>query len=148
MSTGSLSFDKDVFGASCCVCVCVCVCALAILVRTYFTRMNLMLMSDYNMCLYNIYLCDNLYHVDSPPCAMSDYTRCVCTISILVLMYTTWNTLCECQTVPCVDAFGGQASGINLPSSVFASEFEEDVGMLNKAAPISGKKPAHRILVH
>jgi hypothetical protein len=30
---------------------------------------------------------------------------------------------------------------------VFASEFEEEVGMLNKAAPISGKKPVHRILV-
>ncbi|KAM4771735.1 protein LTV1 homolog [Rhinophrynus dorsalis] len=27
---------------------------------------------------------------------------------------------------------------INLPSSVFASEFEEDVGLLNKAAPIRG----------
>ena len=39
-------------------------------------------------------------------------------------------------------------SGINLPSSVFASEFEEEVGMLNKAAPISGRKRAHRILVH
>ncbi|XP_025722043.1 protein LTV1 homolog isoform X2 [Callorhinus ursinus] len=29
-------------------------------------------------------------------------------------------------------------TGIKLPSSVFASEFEEDVGLLNKAAPISG----------
>ncbi|KAJ6660158.1 hypothetical protein lerEdw1_018085 [Lerista edwardsae] len=29
---------------------------------------------------------------------------------------------------------------INLPSSVFASEFEEDVGLLNKAAPISGPR--------
>ncbi|XP_038873654.1 protein LTV1 homolog isoform X2 [Salvelinus namaycush] len=28
----------------------------------------------------------------------------------------------------------------NLPSSVFASEFEEEVGMLNKAAPISGPR--------
>ncbi|PIO38153.1 hypothetical protein AB205_0158480 [Aquarana catesbeiana] len=27
---------------------------------------------------------------------------------------------------------------INLPSSVFASEFEEDVGLLNKAAPVRG----------
>uniref|UniRef100_A0A3B4XT47 Protein LTV1 homolog n=1 Tax=Seriola lalandi dorsalis TaxID=1841481 RepID=A0A3B4XT47_SERLL len=31
----------------------------------------------------------------------------------------------------------GDAANINLPSSVFASEFEEDVGLLNKAAPIS-----------
>ncbi|XP_070847400.1 protein LTV1 homolog [Chaetodon trifascialis] len=29
---------------------------------------------------------------------------------------------------------------INLPSSVFASEFEEDVGLLNKAAPITGPR--------
>ncbi|KAM3624375.1 uncharacterized protein V6R79_022624 [Siganus canaliculatus] len=29
---------------------------------------------------------------------------------------------------------------IKLPSSVFASEFEEDVGLLNKAAPISGPR--------
>ncbi|XP_032999816.1 protein LTV1 homolog [Lacerta agilis] len=32
------------------------------------------------------------------------------------------------------------APTINLPSSVFASEFEEDVGLLNKAAPISGPR--------
>ncbi|XP_062287086.1 protein LTV1 homolog [Scomber scombrus] len=32
------------------------------------------------------------------------------------------------------------AATINLPSSVFASEFEEDVGLLNKAAPISGPR--------
>lgn len=32
------------------------------------------------------------------------------------------------------------AANINLPSSVFASEFEEDVGLLNKAAPISGPR--------
>uniref|UniRef100_A0A8C2ZV85 Protein LTV1 homolog n=1 Tax=Cyclopterus lumpus TaxID=8103 RepID=A0A8C2ZV85_CYCLU len=32
------------------------------------------------------------------------------------------------------------ASSINLPSSVFASEFEEEVGLLNKAAPISGPR--------
>lgn len=32
------------------------------------------------------------------------------------------------------------ASNINLPSSVFASEFEEEVGLLNKAAPISGPR--------
>ncbi|XP_063773536.1 protein LTV1 homolog [Pseudophryne corroboree] len=31
-----------------------------------------------------------------------------------------------------------QAPTINLPSSVFASEFEEDVGLLNKAAPVRG----------
>lgn len=30
------------------------------------------------------------------------------------------------------------APSINLPSSVFASEFEEDVGLLNKAAPVRG----------
>ncbi|NP_001133096.1 LTV1-like [Salmo salar] len=33
-----------------------------------------------------------------------------------------------------------QTVSFNLPSSVFASEFEEDVGMLNKAAPISGPR--------
>ncbi|KAM7419854.1 hypothetical protein PAMA_016793 [Pampus argenteus] len=32
------------------------------------------------------------------------------------------------------------AGTINLPSSVFASEFEEDVGLLNKAAPVSGPR--------
>lgn len=31
-------------------------------------------------------------------------------------------------------------TGIKLPSSVFASEFEEDVGLLNKAAPVSGPR--------
>ncbi|XP_056264384.1 protein LTV1 homolog [Pseudoliparis swirei] len=31
-------------------------------------------------------------------------------------------------------------ANINLPSSVFASEFEEEVGLLNKAAPISGPR--------
>ncbi|XP_063297283.1 protein LTV1 homolog [Pelobates fuscus] len=30
------------------------------------------------------------------------------------------------------------APSINLPSSVFASEFEEDIGLLNKAAPVGG----------
>lgn len=33
-----------------------------------------------------------------------------------------------------------QTSSINLPSSVFASEFEEEVGLLNKAAPVSGPR--------
>ncbi|KAM9362837.1 protein LTV1 homolog isoform 2-T2 [Symphorus nematophorus] len=33
-----------------------------------------------------------------------------------------------------------KAASINLPSSVFASEFEEEVGLLNKAAPISGPR--------
>ncbi|XP_007422967.1 protein LTV1 homolog [Python bivittatus] len=33
------------------------------------------------------------------------------------------------------------APTINLPSSVFASEFEEDVGLLNKAAPVPGPRP-------
>ncbi|KAG9262611.1 hypothetical protein AMEX_G24403 [Astyanax mexicanus] len=32
------------------------------------------------------------------------------------------------------------AASINLPSSVFASEFEEEVGLLNKAAPVSGPR--------
>ncbi|XP_072513393.1 protein LTV1 homolog [Salminus brasiliensis] len=32
------------------------------------------------------------------------------------------------------------AAAINLPSSVFASEFEEEVGLLNKAAPVSGPR--------
>lgn len=31
-----------------------------------------------------------------------------------------------------------KAPSIKLPSSVFATEFEEDVGLLNKAAPVSG----------
>ncbi|XP_061685581.1 protein LTV1 homolog [Syngnathoides biaculeatus] len=34
----------------------------------------------------------------------------------------------------------GHEASIKLPSSVFASEFEEDVGLLNKAAPISGPR--------
>lgn len=38
----------------------------------------------------------------------------------------------DAQTIP--------AGSIKLPSSVFASEFEEDVGLLNKAAPISGPR--------
>ncbi|XP_037107290.1 protein LTV1 homolog isoform X2 [Syngnathus acus] len=33
-----------------------------------------------------------------------------------------------------------QVVSIQLPSSVFASDFEEDVGLLNKAAPISGPR--------
>ncbi|XP_012783061.2 protein LTV1 homolog [Ochotona princeps] len=32
------------------------------------------------------------------------------------------------------------STAIKLPSSVFASEFEEDVGLLNKAAPVSGPR--------
>lgn len=32
------------------------------------------------------------------------------------------------------------STGIKLPSSVFASDFEEDVGLLNKAAPVSGPR--------
>uniref|UniRef100_A0A672G4Q9 Protein LTV1 homolog n=1 Tax=Salarias fasciatus TaxID=181472 RepID=A0A672G4Q9_SALFA len=32
------------------------------------------------------------------------------------------------------------ATSIKLPSSVFASEFEEEVGLLNKAAPVSGPR--------
>ncbi|XP_023567973.1 protein LTV1 homolog [Octodon degus] len=36
------------------------------------------------------------------------------------------------------DASVTPSTGIKLPSSVFASEFEEDVGLLNKAAPVSG----------
>ncbi|KAM4584624.1 protein LTV1 homolog [Odontesthes bonariensis] len=32
------------------------------------------------------------------------------------------------------------AAAIHLPSSVFASEFEEEVGLLNKAAPVSGPR--------
>ncbi|KAM5163091.1 protein LTV1 homolog [Mantella aurantiaca] len=37
-----------------------------------------------------------------------------------------------------VDVKPIQPPTINLPSSVFASEFEEDVGLLNKAAPVRG----------
>lgn len=36
---------------------------------------------------------------------------------------------------------------VNLPSSVFASGVEEDVGLLNKAAPESGKKSTFTILI-
>ncbi|XP_051020192.1 protein LTV1 homolog [Acomys russatus] len=32
------------------------------------------------------------------------------------------------------------STAIKLPSSVFASEFEEDIGLLNKAAPVSGPR--------
>ncbi|XP_028653136.1 protein LTV1 homolog [Erpetoichthys calabaricus] len=38
----------------------------------------------------------------------------------------------ETETVP--------AASLRLPSSVFASEFEEEVGLLNKAAPVSGPR--------
>lgn len=34
-----------------------------------------------------------------------------------------------------------QKPSLQLPSSVFASEFEEDEGMLRKAAPRSGPRP-------
>lgn len=33
---------------------------------------------------------------------------------------------------------------LNLPSSVFASNVEEDVGLLNKAAPQSGSKKIYK----
>ncbi|GAA6065587.1 protein LTV1 homolog isoform X1, partial [Tachysurus ichikawai] len=39
-----------------------------------------------------------------------------------------------------VEVLAIPAASINLPSSVFASEFEEEVGLLNKAAPISGPR--------
>lgn len=38
------------------------------------------------------------------------------------------------------DAEAAPAATLHLPSSVFASEFEEEVGLLNKAAPISGPR--------
>lgn len=38
------------------------------------------------------------------------------------------------------DTSAFSSAGIKLPSSVFASEFEEDVGLLNKAAPVSGPR--------
>ncbi|XP_036727749.1 protein LTV1 homolog [Balaenoptera musculus] len=38
------------------------------------------------------------------------------------------------------EALATSTTGIKLPSSVFASEFEEDVGLLNKAAPVSGPR--------
>ncbi|XP_025060634.1 protein LTV1 homolog isoform X1 [Alligator sinensis] len=41
----------------------------------------------------------------------------------------------EIQQIPV-----SEVPSINLPSSVFASEFEEDVGLLNKAAPVSGPR--------
>lgn len=44
--------------------------------------------------------------------------------------------LCDKTEDPCVYS----STGIKLPSSVFASEFEEDVGLLNKAAPVSGPR--------
>uniref|UniRef100_A0A1A7WC22 Protein LTV1 homolog n=1 Tax=Iconisemion striatum TaxID=60296 RepID=A0A1A7WC22_9TELE len=43
----------------------------------------------------------------------------------------------ECETIR--DENVPEAS-IHLPSSVFASEFEEEVGLLNKAAPVSGPR--------
>lgn len=39
-----------------------------------------------------------------------------------------------------------QAS-ITLPSSVFATDFEEEVGLLNKAAPVSGEPGALIIIM-
>ncbi|XP_052025319.1 protein LTV1 homolog [Apodemus sylvaticus] len=47
------------------------------------------------------------------------------------------------STDPCnekEDTSAFSSTGIKLPSSVFASEFEEDVGLLNKAAPVSGPR--------
>lgn len=38
----------------------------------------------------------------------------------------------------CFSVSFSKAPTIKLPSSVFATEFEEDVGLLNKAAPVSG----------
>lgn len=38
------------------------------------------------------------------------------------------------------DSEAAPAATLHLPSSVFASEFEEEVGLLNKAAPISGPR--------
>lgn len=38
----------------------------------------------------------------------------------------------------CFSVSFSKAPSIKLPSSVFATEFEEDVGLLNKAAPVSG----------
>ncbi|XP_045150421.1 protein LTV1 homolog [Echinops telfairi] len=38
------------------------------------------------------------------------------------------------------DVLAIPSTGIKLPSSVFASEFEEDIGLLNKAAPVSGPR--------
>jgi protein LTV1 len=37
------------------------------------------------------------------------------------------------------EQLSSQATGLKLPSSVFASKVEEDVGLLNRAAPHSGK---------
>jgi protein LTV1 len=38
-----------------------------------------------------------------------------------------------------IEQLSSQAAKLKLPSSVFASNVEEDVGLLNKAAPQSGK---------
>ncbi|XP_054848808.1 protein LTV1 homolog [Eublepharis macularius] len=49
-----------------------------------------------------------------------------------VIVTTEGEVQDEIQRIP--------APTINLPSSVFASEFEENVGLLNKAAPVSGPR--------
>lgn len=38
-----------------------------------------------------------------------------------------------------VERLSSQATSLKLPSSVFASQVEEDVGLLNRAAPHSGE---------
>lgn len=53
------------------------------------------------------------------------------------VVHFVWNHGKQCSAIILV-LFAEQVATINLPSSVFASEFEEDVGLLNKAAPISG----------
>ncbi|XP_026561397.1 protein LTV1 homolog [Pseudonaja textilis] len=50
-----------------------------------------------------------------------------------IVVFTEGEVEDEIQHIP--------APTIKLPSSVFASEFEEDVGLLNKAAPVPGPRP-------
>uniref|UniRef100_I3MK00 Protein LTV1 homolog n=1 Tax=Ictidomys tridecemlineatus TaxID=43179 RepID=I3MK00_ICTTR len=49
---------------------------------------------------------------------------------------STFHSILFKKTYMCVYS----STGIKLPSSVFASDFEEDVGLLNKAAPVSGPR--------
>ncbi|XP_066552885.1 protein LTV1 homolog [Amia ocellicauda] len=72
-----------------------------------------------------------LQHLKEPSCA----TELVCGAPQKegrVLITEDGKVEEEAETIP--------ALSINLPSSVFASEFEEEVGLLNKAAPISGPR--------
>lgn len=42
------------------------------------------------------------------------------------------------ERIPAATNLNENVAKLKLPSSVFASEVEEDVGLLNKAAPVAG----------